>query len=43
LPVAVDPEKVTAESKHGVLAITLAKEERVKPRHIHVGVKTAGS
>jgi HSP20 family protein len=43
LPVAVDPEKVTAESKHGVLTITLAKEDRVKPRHIHVGVKHAGA
>jgi HSP20 family protein len=43
LPAAVDPEKVAAESKHGVLTITLAKEERVKPRHIPVGVKAAGS
>jgi HSP20 family protein len=43
LPVAVDPEKVTAESKNGVLTITLAKEERVKPRHIQVGVRAAGS
>jgi len=41
LPVAVDPEKVSAESKHGVLTITLAKEERVKPRHIPIGVKTS--
>jgi HSP20 family protein len=43
LPAAVDPEKVTAESKHGVLTITLAKEERIKPRHIHVGAKAAGA
>jgi HSP20 family protein len=42
LPVAVDPEKVAAESKNGVLTITLAKEDRVKPRHIHVGVRAAG-
>jgi len=40
LPVAVDPEKVSAESKHGVLTVTLAKEERIKPRHIPIGVKT---
>jgi len=42
LPVPVDPEHVTAESKHGVLTITLAKEERMKPRQIQVGVKSAG-
>lgn len=41
LPAAVDPEKVLAESKLGVLTITLAKEERVKPRQIHVGIKSA--
>ena len=41
LPVPVDPEKVSAESKNGVLTIKLAKEERVKPRHIPIGVKTA--
>jgi HSP20 family protein len=39
LPVPVDAEKVSAESKNGVLIITLAKEERVKPRHIPIGVK----
>jgi HSP20 family protein len=36
LPVSVDPEKVSAESRHGVLTIVLAKEERIKPRQIHV-------
>lgn len=41
LPVAVDSEKVSAESKNGVLTVTLAKEERVKPRQIPIGVKTA--
>jgi len=41
LPVPVDPEKVSAESKNGVLTVTLAKEERVKPRHIPIGVKTS--
>jgi HSP20 family protein len=43
LPVAVDAEKVSAQSKSGVLTVTLAKEERVKPRHIKVGVKPSGS
>jgi HSP20 family protein len=37
LPVAVNSEKVSADSKCGVLTVTLAKEERVKPRHIPVG------
>lgn len=36
LPVAVDAERVTAASQSGVLTITLAKEERVRPRHIRV-------
>jgi HSP20 family protein len=43
LPAAVDPEKVSAEAKHGVLTITLAKEERVKPRQIPIGVKSERS
>jgi HSP20 family protein len=43
LPVAVDPEKVSAETKNGVLTVTLAKEERIKPRHIPIGVKSSGS
>jgi HSP20 family protein len=41
LPVPVDPEKVSAESKNGVLTIKLAKEERVKPRQIPIGVKNS--
>jgi HSP20 family protein len=43
LPIAVDPEHVAAESKHGVLTVTLAKEERVRTRHIQIGVKTSSS
>ena len=43
LPIAVDPEKVSAHSKDGVLTVTLAKEERVKPRHIKINVKTSGA
>lgn len=43
LPVAVDPEKVSAETKNGVLTVTLAKEESVKPRQIPIGVKSGGS
>jgi HSP20 family protein len=42
LPVAVDPEKVSADARHGVLTITLAKAERCKVRQIPIGVKTAG-
>lgn len=41
LPVPVNPEKVSAESKNGVMTITLAKEERVKPRQIPIGVKAS--
>jgi len=39
LPVPVDPEKVSAESKHGVLTITLARQETVQSRQIPIGVK----
>lgn len=40
LPSPVDPTKVSAESRHGVLVITLPKEEKAKPRHIQVQVQT---
>jgi HSP20 family protein len=38
LPVSVNPEKVSADSKHGVLTIRLGKEDRIKPRHIPIDV-----
>ncbi len=43
LPAPVNPEKVSADSKNGVLTVILAKEERAKPRPIPITVKTAGS
>lgn len=36
LPAAVDPERLNATSKDGVLTITLGKREEVKPRKISV-------
>jgi HSP20 family protein len=39
LPNQVDPDKVRAEAKNGVLNISLAKRDEVKPRRIKV--KTA--
>ncbi len=36
LPAEVDPDRVSAEMKHGVLTITLPKKEEAKPRHIQV-------
>ncbi|MGQ0636514.1 MAG: Hsp20/alpha crystallin family protein [Planctomycetaceae bacterium] len=38
LPYPVDPERVSASSSHGVLTITLGKEDRVRPRHIPVHI-----
>jgi HSP20 family protein len=38
LPDDVDPELITAELKHGVLTLTLAKKEKAQPRKIDVKV-----
>lgn len=39
LPETVDPEKVEASMKDGVLTVKVAKREEVKPRQISVNVK----
>ena len=36
LPSDVDPEKISAECREGVLTITLPKSERAKPRKIEI-------
>ena len=38
LPATVDPEKIHAESKHGVLSVRLPKKAEAKPRSIQVKV-----
>lgn len=38
LPDSVDPEKVSADYKNGVLTVTMAKKEVAKPRSIKVEV-----
>jgi HSP20 family protein len=38
LPAAVDPQRVTAACKKGVLEISLAKKEELRPKNIHVEV-----
>lgn len=38
LPDSVDPEKVTAEYKDGVLTVTMGKKEIAKPRSVKVSV-----
>jgi HSP20 family protein len=43
LPAPVNPERVSADSKHGVLTVTLAKEERAKPRPIPITVNAPAS
>lgn len=40
LPVKVDPEKVSATVKDGVLTVTLAKAEEARPRQIRVKVSS---
>ena len=37
LPADVDPDRVTAQLRDGVLTISLPKAESAKPRKIHVG------
>lgn len=36
LPVDIDPDKVTAECRDGVMRITLAKAEHAKPKKIEI-------
>jgi HSP20 family protein len=38
LPDTIDPEKVTADYKNGVLTITLPKKEIAKPRQVKVQI-----
>jgi len=39
VPTTVDPEKVAAEYKNGVLTVKLPKKEAAKPRQVKVEVK----
>jgi HSP20 family protein len=39
LPDSVDPDKVTAEMKNGVLSVQIAKREERKPKRIGIKVK----
>ena len=39
LPESIDPNKVTAELKNGVLSIRVAKREEHKPKRIGIKVK----
>jgi HSP20 family protein len=39
LPDTVDPEKLTADYKNGVLTVTIAKKEVAKPKAIKVNVQ----
>jgi HSP20 family protein len=39
LPLYVEPEKINAEFKEGVLRVTLPKREEMRPKQIEVKVK----
>ena len=39
LPDTIDPEKVDAELKNGILTLVIPKKEEVKPKQIAVKVK----
>jgi HSP20 family protein len=39
LPETVDPEKLSADYKNGVLTVTIAKKEIVKPKAVKVNVQ----
>jgi HSP20 family protein len=39
LPETVDPEKLTADYKNGVLTVTIAKKEVAKPKSVKVNVQ----
>lgn len=41
LPETVDPEKLTADYKNGVLTVTIAKKEIAKPKAVKVNVHAA--
>jgi len=38
LPVDIDPEKVSAECRDGILRVTLAKAEHAKPKKIEISL-----
>jgi HSP20 family protein len=38
LPEEVDAERISAQLKHGVLALRLPKKEKAKPRQIEIQV-----
>ena len=39
LPSRVDPNKVNASYKDGILTVTLSKAEEAKPKHIQISAK----